>query len=111
MSIHCRVMSDWLELSIRHSVIYDEIIMTYHIHGWSPLCSTKENKRLKFSRLFFYFKWFLGVSCELELGFVYVGLWQKDVALIDDCGRTREIDMTILLAPLNVEGATVHNDS
>ena len=81
------------------------------VSGSSPLCSTKENKRLKFSRLFFYFKWFLGVSCELELGFVYVGLWQKDVALIDDCGRTREIDMAILLAPLNVKGATVHNDS
>ena len=40
MSIHCQAMSDWFELSIRHSVIYDEIIMTYHIHGWSPLCST-----------------------------------------------------------------------
>lgn len=40
MSTHCQAMSDWFELSIRHSVIYDEIIMTYHIHGWSPLCST-----------------------------------------------------------------------
>ena len=71
------------------------------VSGSSPLCQP----------LIFYFRWFLGVSCELELGFVYVGLWQKDVALIDDCGRTREIDMAILLAPLNVKGATVHNDS
>ena len=42
MSTHCQAMSDWFELSIRHSVIYDEIIMTYHIHGWSPLCSTTD---------------------------------------------------------------------
>ena len=41
MSTHCQAMSDWFELSIRHSVIYDEIIMTYHINGWSPLCSTE----------------------------------------------------------------------
>lgn len=53
MSIHCQAMSDWLELSIRHSVIYDEIIMIHPIHGWSPLCSTINNKRLNFSRLFF----------------------------------------------------------
>ena len=44
MSIHCQAMSDWFELSIRHSVIYDEIIMTYHIHGWSPLCSTEQGQ-------------------------------------------------------------------
>ena len=44
MSIHCQTMSDWFELSIRHSVIYDEIIMTYHIHGWSPLCSTSRTQ-------------------------------------------------------------------
>lgn len=44
MSTHCQAMSDWFELSIRHSVIYDEIIMTYHIHGWSPLCSTKQGQ-------------------------------------------------------------------
>ncbi len=44
MSIHCQAMSDWFELSIRHSVIYDEIIMTYPIHGWSPLCSTSNSQ-------------------------------------------------------------------
>jgi len=45
MSIHCQAMSDWFELSIRHSVIYDEITMTYPIHVWSPLCSTHNNTR------------------------------------------------------------------
>ncbi len=44
MSIHCQAMSDWFELSIRHLVIYDEIIMTYPIHEWSPLCSTKQKQ-------------------------------------------------------------------
>jgi len=27
-------------LSVRLSAIYNEIIMTYPIHGWSPLCPT-----------------------------------------------------------------------
>ena len=59
MSIHCQAMSDWFELSIRHSVIYDEIIMTYHIHGWSPLCSTNERKKLTNNclRFLFYNGW------------------------------------------------------
>ena len=55
MSIHCQAMSDWFELYIRHSVIYDEIIMTYHIHGWSPLCSTKQKQAAEIQSLIFYF--------------------------------------------------------
>lgn len=55
MSIHCQTMSDWFELSIRHSVIYDEIIMTYHINGWSPLCSTKQGQATEIQPLVFYF--------------------------------------------------------
>ena len=55
MSIHCQAMSDWFELSIRHSVIYDEIIMTYPIHGWSPLCSTGETRVAIIELLAFFF--------------------------------------------------------
>ena len=53
MSIHCQAMSDWFELSIRHSVIYDEFIMTYPIHGWSPLCSTKLEQATEIQSLVF----------------------------------------------------------
>ena len=53
MSTHCQAMSDWFELSIRHSVIYDEIIMTYPIHGWSPLCSTEQGQATDFQPLVF----------------------------------------------------------
>ena len=55
MSIHCQATSDWIELSIRHSVIYDEIIMTYPIHGWSPLCSTELKQATEIKPLVFYF--------------------------------------------------------
>ena len=54
MSIHCQAMSDWFELSIRHSVIYDEIIMTYPIHGWSPLCSTEQGQATENQSLVFF---------------------------------------------------------
>lgn len=54
MSTHCQAMSDWFELSIRHSVIYDEIIMTYPIHGWSPLCSTEQGQATDFQPLVFF---------------------------------------------------------
>ena len=57
MSTHCQAMSDWFELSIRHSVIYDEIIMTYHIHGWSPLCSTELKQATEIQPLVLFLSW------------------------------------------------------
>ena len=64
MSIHCQTMSDWFELSIRHSVIYDEIIMTYHINGWSPLCSTEQGQATDFQPLVFCFYSVIAPKCS-----------------------------------------------
>lgn len=55
MSKHCQAMTDSFELIIRHSVIYNEIPMTYPIHGWSPLCSTELKQAAEIKPLVFYF--------------------------------------------------------
>lgn len=72
MSTHCQAMSDWFELSIRYSVIYDEIIMTYHIHGSSPLCSTMDFISGCFSVTYFLFLLGASPQCTPLLTFRYL---------------------------------------
>ena len=58
-----------------------------------------------------FFTWSSRLNYQFLECSIVLALREGDIALIDQDGRAGEIDVVVILAPLDVEGAAVHDDA